>query len=137
MAPNNHTPRRRAGDDALRGTKATQRAPEAAFMRPLRSITAYNGWLILEHSEMRAGKLKACFSVQQSTNRPIGAGHSLKEAKQAIDGCSQSPTPGFRLPPQKATIRNAQKAARRAKAHAWHDDLDGDQKRQQGRSRGL
>lgn len=60
-------------------------------MTPLRSITAYNGWLILEYSERVDGKLRACFSVQQSPDRPIQAGHSLKEAKQAIDGASVEP----------------------------------------------
>jgi hypothetical protein len=54
-------------------------------MMPLSSITAYNGWLILEHSETVGGKLKSRFSVQQSPDGPIQAGHSLKEAKQAID----------------------------------------------------
>ena len=66
--------------------------PEPALMTPLRSITAYNGWLILEYSERVDGKLKTCFSVQQSPDNPIQAGHSLKEAKQAIDGSSVEPT---------------------------------------------
>lgn len=61
-------------------------------MTSLRSITAYNGWLILEHSEIVGGKLKSCFSIQQSPGCPIKAGHSLKEAKQAIDGVSVAST---------------------------------------------
>jgi hypothetical protein len=60
-------------------------------MTPLRSITAYKGWLILEYSEMVEGKLKSRFAVQHSPDRPIQAGHSLKEAKQAIDGLSVAP----------------------------------------------
>jgi hypothetical protein len=56
-------------------------------MTPLRSITAYNGWLILEYSEMVEGKAKSRFAVQHSPDGPIKAGDSLNEAKQAIDGC--------------------------------------------------
>lgn len=101
MAHNNPTPRRRGGsrtfplgrggDDALRGTKATQRALEAAFMRPLRSITAYNGWLILEYSEMVNGKPESRFAVQYPPHGPMEAGNSLNEAKQAINGSSVKP----------------------------------------------
>ena len=65
--------------------------PESALMTPLRSITAYKGWLILEYSEMVGGKLESRFSVQQSPDRAIQAGHSLKEAKQVIDASSVEP----------------------------------------------
>jgi hypothetical protein len=57
---------------------------------PLRSITAYNGWLILEHSEMVEGKLSPRFSVQHPPNGPIQAGNSFNEAKRAIDGHPKS-----------------------------------------------
>jgi hypothetical protein len=46
----------------------------------------------LEYSERVEGKLKSHFAVQHSPGRPIQAGHSLKEAKQAIDGSSVAPT---------------------------------------------
>ena len=60
-------------------------APEATRMTPLRSITAYNGWLILEYSEVVRGEPKPCFAVQHPPDGPIQVGHSLNEAKQAID----------------------------------------------------
>jgi hypothetical protein len=66
-------------------------ALEVALVTPLRSITAYNGWLILEYSEMVEGKPKSRFAVQHSPDGPVQAGYSLNEAKQAIDG-SQATT---------------------------------------------
>jgi hypothetical protein len=59
-------------------------------MTPLRSITAYNGWLILEYSEIVEGKLRPRFAVQHPPDGPIQAGKSLREAKQAIDGRPKS-----------------------------------------------
>jgi len=65
-------------------------APEATLSAPLRSITAYHGWLILEYSEGVKGKLKARFAVQHPPDGSIPAGHSFHEAKQAIDGPPQA-----------------------------------------------
>ena len=61
-------------------------APEPALTMPLRSITAYNGWLILEYSELVEGKPNSRFAVQHHPDGPMKAGCSLSEAKQAIDG---------------------------------------------------
>ena len=65
---------------------------DVAYMAPLRSITAYNGWLILEYPEMVKGKPESRFAVQRPPHGPIQAGNSLNEAKQAIDGSPVKPT---------------------------------------------
>lgn len=62
-------------------------------MTPLRSITAYNGWLILEYPETVKGKPRSRFAVQHPLDGPIQAGRSLNEAKQVIDGALVSPPP--------------------------------------------
>jgi hypothetical protein len=65
-------------------------APAAASRAPLRPITAYNGWLILEYSERVQGKPNPRFAVQHPPDGTIQAGNSLNEAKRAIDGHPKS-----------------------------------------------
>lgn len=64
---------------------------EVAYVAPLRSITVYNGWLILEYPETVKGKPESRFAVQQPPHGPIQAGNSLNQAKQAIDGRRLNP----------------------------------------------
>ena len=61
----------------------------------LRAITAYNGWLILEYSQVVEGKPKSRFVIQPPPDGPITVGDSLKEAKHVIDGLSEVPNHGL------------------------------------------
>ena len=82
----NNDQRRLSGLDWPYEAQGLRTAPAAALRAPLRSITAYNGWLILEYSEIVQGKPKPRFAVQHPPDGPIQAAGSLNEAKRAIDG---------------------------------------------------
>jgi hypothetical protein len=73
-------------------------------MAILRSVIVYNGRFILEYSEMAGGKPQSRFAIQPPPDGPLTAGHSLKEAKQVIDGLSEIPNQGRLFPVQHASI---------------------------------
>jgi len=55
-------------------------------MATLKSITAYNGWFILEYSRGPDGKPANCFVIENPPQDPLPGGNSLNEAKRVIDG---------------------------------------------------
>jgi len=87
----------------------------------------------------RRAEVKRLFRHLQrvcAAREPVEHAQTVALCRQAAETLQPEKDQKRAVDLQKDAIRNARKAARSAAAHAWHEDLDEDHKRQQGRSMG-